>query len=286
VLCNPAPLLREARAQGYALPAFNTIGVEVTRGLVSAAESLHSPIIIQTSVKTVRHYGPSLLAAFVNEIARKAAVPVALHLDHCNDIDLIGQCIDAGWTSVMIDASCLPLKDNIARTRAVVCLAHSRGVSVEGELGEVGGVEEDVFSAGRQFVRPDEVEIYVSETGLDMLAVGVGTFHGRGNDLPRIRFDLLEESGRATPVPLVLHGGTGIPQEDITRAIARGVAKINISTEIKECVQMAIRGGFQDHSAEPLAFLASVEDAVRRLAVGKLTAFRNRDATPSRELMP
>ncbi len=263
-----ADILAPAPAGGYAVPAFNILNHLTIIAVVEECEVARSPVIIQTSVATVKFYGAEKLSRLVRLEAERATVPVALHLDHCTDPDLAKQCADNGWTSVMLDASRLPFTENVAMTREVVEYAHARGVDVEGELGAIGGVE-DALSVADHDARLADVEQsrdYVRETGIDAFAPAIGTAHGMYKGTPEIDFARFSAIRQACGgVPLVVHGGTGLAAEVFRRLIGLGAAKINISTALK----IAYTGGAMafleaNHGGgNPLKMDRQVVDGVR-----------------------
>lgn len=225
---------------GKAYGAFNVFNAESIRGVVRAVVHAQTGAYIQTSASTVRSYGAKPLAAMVRAlIGRDERDRFVLHLDHCLDSKVIGECVDAGWDSVMIDASGFSLDENIRRTRAVVAMAHEAGVAVEGEIGSVGdaedGFENDPDEAASS-VNAEDVERFVRETGIDLVAIGVGTKHGFYQPgACDVDVALLQAARRRCPgTPFVLHGGSGIPMDQVQAAIRAGVRKVNISTELKE----------------------------------------------------
>ncbi|MBN2327797.1 MAG: class II fructose-bisphosphate aldolase [Candidatus Omnitrophica bacterium] len=229
------PMLAVARRKKYAVGAFNTVDYLSTQAVIHAAEELDAPVIIQFSVKTVKYWGHAALVNWMRELAGNAGIPVAMHLDHCKDVDFIQQCIDAGWTSVMIDASSKPFEENLALSKEVVERASKAGVAVEAELGEIGGVEEDIQVADEDahLADPEKAVRFCREMDLAVFAPAIGTAHGVYKGEPKIAFDRLEEISRRTGVPLALHGGTGLSDEVFKRCIALGCAKVNISTQLK-----------------------------------------------------
>jgi len=234
-LVNMQQILTQARAQQYAVGAFNIIDYLSMKAVVAAATELAAPVIVQTSVKTVKFWGARTIISWIQELAAAAPIPVAIHLDHCKDIKTIQECIAAGWTSVMIDASARPFEENLALTRQVLEIAQPRNVSVEAELGEIGGVEEEIVvaEADAHLADPEKAARFCRELPLDCFAPAIGTAHGIYKGEPRIAFDRLAEIARRTPVPLALHGGTGLSDEIFRRCIGLGCAKVNISTQLK-----------------------------------------------------
>jgi len=232
---NMKKMLQKARDRHYAVGAFNILDYSSTKAVIRAAEEINSPVIVQTSAKTVVFWGHAAIMVWINEIARESEVPVALHLDHCKDTDLIRECISAGWTSVMIDASAQPFEENMALTRQVIEMAKPRDVSVEAELGKITGVEDNMAVADddSHLADPDEAVRFCEELSLDCFAPAIGTAHGIYKGEPKIAFDRLEEISRRTGIPIALHGGTGLSEEVFQKCISLGCAKVNISTQLK-----------------------------------------------------
>jgi fructose-bisphosphate aldolase class II len=228
-------MLRTARGQRYAVGAFNIVDYNSLLAVVRAAEELSSPAIVQTSVKTVLFWGYSTLLSWVREVAESSPVPLALHLDHCKDLDVIRHCIAAGWTSVMIDASAKAFDENLALSQQVVEMAAPVGVDVEAELGKIGRVGDETVVSGAEahLVDVEEAVAFCKELNLAAFAPAIGTLHGVYKGQPKIAFDRLEETSQRVDVPIALHGGTGLSDEVFERCISLGCAKINISTQLK-----------------------------------------------------
>ena len=214
--------------------AFNTHNLEMLPEMIRAAKEMGSPIIIQTSIDTAKYIGYKVLVAVVKELAADEMVDVALHLDHARDFDEIKAAIDAGFSSVMYDGSHLPFKENIAKTRAVVEYAHAHGVSVEGELGTIGGTEEGISVAenDKVYTKPEDAVEFVEKTGVDALAIAIGTNHGQFKSKTDVNIPLLKEINAVVDVPLVIHGGTGVKEEDYPELINNGIRKFNVGTEL------------------------------------------------------
>ncbi len=227
--------LQYAKKNTYAVGAFNIFNYLSARAVIRAASTLDCPVILQTSTATVRKFGPVELGTMLRQLAWNARVNVTIHLDHCQDVDLAKACIDCGWDAVMYDGSRLPLEDNIENCRKVVSYAHHRGVHVEGELGRIAGVEDDLSvdekdATGASF---EESLYFIRESGIDAFAPAVGTAHGVYKGTPKIDFDLVEKLNNATDIPIVIHGGTGLSEETFVKLIQLGGAKINVSTALK-----------------------------------------------------
>jgi len=259
-----------ARKSGYAVPAFNAENLEMVQAIVAAAEKMNSPVMIQTTPSTVKYLTLRQAVAMVRAEAEAAKVPVALHLDHCESYEDVMAAVDAGYTSVMIDGSKLPYEENIAVTRKVVEDAHSKGITVEAELGTVGG-KEDGRSADIAYTDPDEALDFFTRTGVDIFAVAIGTAHGFYKGEPRLNFDLLETLASKIKAPLVLHGGSGIPDEMIRKTIELGINKVNFATELRAAMTAAVRDSLKDEAIiDPKKFMGKGRDAVIDLCCHKI----------------
>lgn len=245
--------LQEAKAHSYAVGAFNIFNHLSARAVVGAAEKLDMPVILQTSVVTVKEFGPASLGAMLRQLAAEASVNVLIHLDHCQDVELARACVDAGWDAVMYDGSRLSIEENIAGCREVVEYAHQKGVQVEGELGRIVGVEDavKVSEDDASLAGLEESIRFVRESGIDAFAPAIGTAHGVYKGIPKINFDLVAQLKEAVPAPVVIHGGTGLSEETFRRLIRSGGAKVNVSTAIKHAYLDTCRDYFQDAPAKP-----------------------------------
>jgi tagatose 1,6-diphosphate aldolase GatY/KbaY len=243
MLVNTLELVQEARRRGVAIGAFNTYNLEFTRAIVTAAEKLTAPIILQLGVQSVRSGGEPLAVATLTA-ARVARVPVAVHLDHCPDIGLIERCFAWGLSSALADGSHLPFAENMAFTRKAVDIAARYGGTIESELGYLAGTEDGVTieEVRSSLTNPAQAHEFVATTGTAMLAVSIGNVHGSMPNPPLLDFERLAQIGTQVDVPLVLHGASGIPKEHIQRAIAMGIAKLNINTEVRVAFLRAIAG--------------------------------------------
>ena len=214
--------------------AFNTHNLEMMPEMIRAAKELGVPIIIQTSIATAKYIGYKVMVTVAKEMAEDEMVDVCLHLDHAKDFDEIKAAIDAGFSSVMFDGSALPFKENIAKTKMVVAYAHAHGASVEGELGTIGGTEEGICVSedDKKYTRPQDAAIFVKETNVDALAIAIGTNHGQYQSKTEVNIPLLKKIHAAVDIPLVLHGGTGVKEEDYQELIDNGIRKFNVGTEL------------------------------------------------------
>ncbi len=259
-LANMRELLAEARAQGRAVGAFSVSSVEMICGVVRAAETLDTPVILQVAQVRLSHSPLHVIGAAMLAAARAARVPVAVHLDHGLTEDCIRQALEAGFTSVMYDGSRLPMAENIARTREIAALAARYGAAVEAEIGVVGKTETGAALTA-QCADPEEAVRFARETGVDALAVAIGNAHGVYEGTPELRFDVLENmQGRCGKTAFVLHGGTGISDDDFRRAISLGMHKINIATASFMAVHRAAQGAkdYFDMSARMTAAAEAV----------------------------
>lgn len=223
-----------AEELNFTVGAFNTHNLEMLPGMLRAAKEMGAPIIIQTSIDTAKYIGYNVLVSTVKTIANEEMVDAVLHLDHARDFNEIKAAIDAGYSSVMYDGSHLPFKENIMKTKAVVEYAHMNGVSVEGELGTIGGTEEGIHVAENDkiYTKPEDAVVFVRETGVDALAIAIGTNHGQFKSKTEVNIPLLKEINNAVDVPLVIHGGTGVKEEDYPELINNGIRKFNVGTEL------------------------------------------------------
>lgn len=235
MLVSGNDILLHAQKNKYAVGAFNMNNMEIVQAIAMAADELQAPVIMQASQGAISYAGIEYISAIGKKAAELLSVPVALHLDHGTDFDQVMLCIRHGFTSVMIDGSRFPLEENIAFTKRVVDIAHPLGISVEAELGKIGGVEDNVVVDDRDatFTDPDEAKRFVEETGVDSLAIAVGTAHGVYKGEPKIDFDRIKAIRDKIDVPLVLHGSSGVPYEALEEAISLGICKINIDTDLR-----------------------------------------------------
>jgi len=270
-LVNSRQLLLDARQHGYAVGAFNVENMEMMQAVVAAAVAERAPVMLQTTPSTLRYASTSLFAAMARAIADKVPIPVALHLDHGESFSLCRQAARDGYTSLMIDGSKLPLEENIALARQVTELSAAlpEHPAVEAELGKLGGKEDDVeVKEGEDlYTDPAEAARFVAETGIDALAVAIGTAHGFYKGKPKLDFARLAQLRDAVPIPLVLHGSSGIPDEDVQRAIRLGICKVNFATELRAAYTEAVRAALGADASlyDPKKFGAPAREAVTAL---------------------
>jgi fructose-bisphosphate aldolase class II len=277
MLLNMKELLSVAKKNGFAVPAFNVSNTMLLIGVMEASEEASSPVILAIHPDELDFVRPSFIKAALHE-AHHASVPVCIHLDHGSNMTQIMHAIQCGFTSVMMDASLEPLEENIAKTKQVVEIAHTVNVSVEGELGTIGSVGPDAEAGADEiiYVNPDDVEKFVDATGVDTLAVAIGTSHGLypKDKEPELRIDLLREITARVDIPLVLHGGSGNPDEEIAEAVTLGISKINISSDTKSAFYKKAREFLANPDRyEPLTFYPACIDAMKSVAHHKINLF-------------
>lgn len=299
-LVTTKEMFKKAYAGGYAIGAFNINNMEIIQAIAEAAKEDNSPVIMQVSAGARKYARHAYLMKLVEAAIEDTGIDVALHLDHGADFDICKSCVDGGFSSVMIDGSRFSFEENIAVTKKVVEYAHAHGVVVEGELGKLAGIEDDVkvHSDDAMFTDPDEVEEFVTRTGVDSLAIAIGTSHGaykfKPGQKPQLRFDILEEISRRLPeFPIVLHGASSVPQEfvkeinslggnlpnaigipeDMLRQAAKlAVCKINIDSDLRLAMTASIRKYFAEHPDhfDPRQYLSPARDAIRGLVANKI----------------
>ena len=318
-LVTTTEMFKKAYAGGYAIGAFNINNMEIVQAITEAAGEVKSPVILQVSAGARKYAKPAYLMALAQAAVADSGIDLALHLDHGADFDTCKACIDGGFSSVMIDGSKHSFEDNIALTRKVVEYAHAHGVVVEGELGKLAGIEDDIHvdAADSSYTQPNEVEEFVTRTGVDSLAIAIGTSHGaykftpeqctRNADgvlvPPPLRFDILEEISRRLPgFPIVLHGASsvpqefvreinalggkmpdaiGIPEEQLRRAATMAVCKINIDSDIRLAMTAAIRRTFAEKPSvfDPREYLGAGREAVKAMVKHKIVDVLGSDNT-------
>jgi len=297
-LINTKEMLNKAYHGGYAVGAFNINNMEIIQAITEAAAEQKSPVILQVSAGARKYAKPAYLMALAKAAAEDAGIDFALHLDHGADFEICKACIDNGFTSVMIDGSHFDFDDNVAVTRKVVEYAHAHGVTVEGELGKLAGIEDDVKVSAEDamYTNPAEVEAFVERTGVDSLAIAIGTSHGafKFKGEPKLRFDILEEISKRLPqFPIVLHGASsvnqeyvkiinenggnlanaqGVPEELLRKAASMAVCKINIDSDIRLAFTAGIRETFVNDPAafDPRTYLSVSRNNVRNLVSHKI----------------
>ena len=233
-LMTTKQILKKAQEEHYAVGAFNVENMEMVMAVISAAEEMNAPVIMQTTPSTVSYAGLDYFLANVKVAASRANVPVAIHLDHGSSFELASQAFRTGYTSIMIDGSHGDFESNVKLSKSVVDMCKSSGIAVEAELGKVGGKEDDLDGGdGDIYTDPLEAKEFVERTGVDSLAIAIGTAHGMYKGEPKLDLDRLSAIREVVSVPLVLHGGSGIPDSKVQEAIRRGICKVNYATELR-----------------------------------------------------
>lgn len=271
---NSKEMLIKARKEGYAVPAFNIHNLETIQTVVDAAVEMKSPLILAATPGTMDYAGRAYVQAIAEVAAKENNIPIALHLDHHETIESIEESLKLGTKAVMIDGSHSTFEENIALTKKVVEMSHSFGASVEGELGRLVGQEDDmIVEAGDEiYTDPNTVVEFVESTGVDSLAVAIGTGHGVYDAEPKLDFERLEKIKNLVDLPIVLHGASGISKEDVQKCISLGCAKVNISTELKIPFSKALRDHMIAHPDEtdPRKYLGPAKEAMKKAAIEKI----------------
>lgn len=273
-LVSNREMLQQAQRGGYAVPAFNVHNLETVQAVAETAAEMSSPVIMAGTPGTFSYAGTDYLVEICQAAARRYNLPLALHLDHHEEMDDIESKVRQGVRSVMIDGSHLPFAQNIALVRQAVKLCHRYGVSVEAELGRLGGQEDDLLvdSADSFFTDPMAAKEFVEATGIDSLAVAIGSAHGLYQGEPKLDFARLEKIRQRVDIPLVLHGASGIPEAMIARAIALGVCKVNVATELKIAFADAVKGYFSQHpdANDPRKYITPGKLAMKAVVAEKI----------------
>lgn len=247
MLTSLKEILKHAQENQYAVPAFDCVEDVMIRAILERAEELRSPVILMGLGSDLIGNGMVYVPALVRAVADQHDIPLALQLDHATELDLVKRAIDLGFTSVMVDGSNLAFSENVAFTKAAVGIAHPHGVTVEGELGYVGGRDlEDADCGESVLTDPDDVARFVDETGVDALAVSIGTSHGVYRSLPQLAIERLKELRAASPVPLVLHGGSGTPADQICQAVKHGICKLNVYADCRIAMGRGLQAAARD----------------------------------------
>jgi fructose-bisphosphate aldolase class II len=274
-------LLDKAEKGNYAVGAFNCNNMEIVQAIITAASEENSPVIVQASQGAIKYAGIEYIVALTKIAADSTHIPVALHLDHGTDFKQIMQCIAHGFTSVMIDGSKHHLEDNIAITNKVSEVARACGLSVEAELGKIGGTEDDIVVADKDaiYTDPQEAKYFVEHTDIDALAIAIGTAHGQYKGEPKLDLDRLVKIRSLIDVPIVLHGSSGVPDETLKEAIKRGVSKINIDTNIREAFMTGLKTALEEDPTQidPRKVLGPARSAMTAIVKEKIRIFGSND---------
>ena len=267
-LTTTKEMLLDAQRHHYAVGAFNVENMEMIRGVISAAEELDAPVILQTTPGTLRYEGPHMFAEMIRTAAASSSADIAVHLDHGDSFELAEQALHAGYTSIMIDGSRLPFDENITLSSRVSGLCHCSGIPVEAELGKVGGKEDDLVEDDETpFTDPAEAAVFVQKTAVDSLAVGIGTSHGIYQGAPNVNLDVLKQLRDAVDVPLVMHGTSGVPDETVAKAVQLGICKVNYATDLRIAFTDAVKEYLSLHPDvfDPKKYGTAGRDAVKDL---------------------
>ncbi|MBH8600383.1 class II fructose-1,6-bisphosphate aldolase [Thermoactinomyces sp. CICC 23799] len=269
--------LPQAKKEGFAVGQFNVNNLEFVQAIIEAGKEERSPLIFGASEGAIRYMGLNNVVALAKAAAEEADVPVALHLDHGSSFEVVMKCIRAGFSSVMFDGSHYPFEENIRLTKKVVEAAHAVGVSVEGELGTIGGVEDDlnVSEEDAALADPDQAIRFWEETKVDAMAIAVGTAHGMYKGEPKIRYDIIEKVASQIEAPIVLHGGSGVPDESIQKAVSLGVGKINVNTENQVAMVKVVRELLDNNPdmIDPRKYLGPAREAIKETVKAKMRLF-------------
>lgn len=267
-------ILFKAMKEKYAIAAFNIHNLETLTAVMRAASEEKAPVIIQTTPATLKFAGINFIIAIVKAAAKEYNIPITLHLDHCDSLDMIFNCIDQGYTSVMIDGSKLPFEQNIEIVKKVVDYAHNKNVQVEAEIGKVGGTEDDLTTDEYEtsLTDPNDAVDFTKKTGIDSLAIAIGTAHGIYKGTPKIDFERLKVIRNLIDIPLVLHGASDVPDEMIKKAVSYGINKINIATDLKNAFGKALVSFFNENQGEydPRKYFKPAIDAATQVAISKI----------------
>lgn len=262
-------MLKKAQQEGYAVPAFNIHNLETLQVVVETAAELRSPLIVAGTPGTFSYAGVGNIVAIAAELAKEWNHPLAIHLDHHEKIDDIEIKVAAGVRSVMIDGSHLPFADNIALVKNVVDYCHRYDVSVEAELGRLGGQEDDLIVDGKDalYTHPEQAREFINKTGIDSLAVAIGTAHGLYSAEPKLDFERLNQIRQRVDIPLVLHGASGLPTQDIKHAISLGICKVNVATELKIAFSDALKTYLSTHANanDPRHYMVPAKAAMKEV---------------------
>ena len=272
-LVSTKQLLLDAQKGGYAVGAFNVENMEMVQAVVAAAEELRSPVILQTTPSTLKYADPELYYANAAAAAQKASVPVAIHLDHGSSFALAMKALRAGYTSIMIDGSHEVLEENIAISKSVADACHAAGVPVEAELGKVGGKEDDLDGGdGDPYTDPSDAKRFVAETGVDFLAVAIGTAHGVYKGIPKLDVERLSQIRAVVDIPLVLHGTSGVPDETVRECIRRGICKVNYATDLRIAFTEGVKEVFSENPGvyDPKKYNARGREKVKAYVMDKI----------------
>lgn len=281
MLVSTKELYLDAKAEGYAIGAFNVSSLEAIKAVLNAATELNSPVVIETSENEMNYLGADIAFTLVKMLADKLQIPVGLHLDHGKSVDVVKKAIEAGYTSVHIDGSSLDYDENVRLTKSVVEIAHEKSITVEGEIGHVPGSsqnhEEDASVGADLLTNTEEAKRFVFETGVDILAVSIGNIHGIYKNEPVLDFERLKELSEIG-IPMSLHGGSGISVEQIEKAISLGITKVNVNTELRISFTETMRKELCENPDKvvPYEYLPKVVENIEKIVATKIKLFKSR----------
>jgi len=267
-------LFKQAEENKVAIGAFNTNNLEVTQAIIAGAEKLQLPVIIQTTPSAIQYAGLDEIFALVKELINDTKIPAAIHLDHATEINLVKECLEKGYRSVMFDGSKLPFEENVAVTKRVVDLAHRYDAFVEGEIGRIAKGEEGVDEGESNFTNPEEATKFAVLTGVNSLAVSIGNIHGAPSG-EKLNLNLLKEINEKVDIPLVLHGASGLGRGDLHQAIEFGVRKINIDTQIRRAFKVGLQENIDDPNKDIRDYLSDAKEDVEQVVERYLKIFNN-----------
>lgn len=273
MLVTSKEMLLKAQKEGYAIGAFNVENMEMVMAVLAAAEETGSPVIMQTTPGTLKYAGLDYYLANVRAAAERTKLPVVMHLDHGSSFELAMQAYRTGYTSIMIDGSKLPFEDNIALTKRVTDACHPGNIPVEAELGKVGGKEDDLENGDdNPYTDPDEAKEFVSRCDPDFLAVGVGTSHGVYKGVPKVNVEVLSAIRKVVDIPLVLHGTSGVPDEQVKDCISRGICKVNYATDLRIAFTKGVKAHMEAHpdDFDPKKYCAPAMEEVKKYVIQKM----------------
>ncbi|MCI6692591.1 MAG: tagatose bisphosphate family class II aldolase [Clostridium sp.] len=267
-------MLKKAQREGYAVPAFNIHNLETLEVVVETAAELKSPVILAGTPSTIEYAGGEFIVAMAEVAAGKYNIPIAIHLDHFEDVDKIKHFVDLGFKSTMIDASHAPFEENIETVKKVVEYAHKYDATVEAELGRLGGQEDDLIvdEKDSKYTNPKQAKEYVERTGIDSLAVAIGTAHGLYKGEAKLDLDRLKEIRDIVDVPLVLHGASDVPDELVKKAISLGICKVNVATDLKIPFSDAVKKYFIENpeANDPRKYMTPGKEAMKKVVEHKI----------------
>ncbi len=274
MILSTRQMLLDAQAGHYAVPAFNIHNLETLQVVADTAKEMHSPLIIAVTPSTIKYARDEYVVAMAKVASENTTTPLAIHLDHFEDIPSIKRAVDVGFKSTMIDASKLPYEENVAKTKEVVAYAHHYDATVEAELGKLVGAEDDLVVDDKDgaYTNPDDAVRFVEATGIDSLAVAIGTAHGLYKGKPKLDFERLQQIRAKVSIPLVLHGASDVPDELVQKAISLGICKVNVATDLKIPFSNAVKKYFKENpdANDPRKYMTPGKEAMATIVKHKI----------------